>query len=101
MLADLAADIHATKLMVHHAACMADKGEDIQREAAMGKVFATEMLNRAVDKAVQLHGGPGYTKGLFIERLHRNAFEASIIEETLVLQRSMIARDILRGIVFS
>ncbi len=101
MLADLATDIQATKLMVYHAACMADKGEDIQREAAMVKVFATEMLNRAVDKAVQLHGGPGYTKGFFIERLRRNAFEASVIEETLVLQRSLIARDILRGIVFS
>ncbi len=101
MLADLAMDIHATKLMVYHAASMADKGEGIQREAAMVKVFATEMLNRAVDKAVQLHGGPAYTKGLLIERLCRNTFEAGVLEETLVLQRSMIARDILRGIVFS
>ncbi len=101
MLADLATDIHATKLMVYHAACMADKGEGIQREAAMLKVFATEMLNRAVDKTVQLHGGPAYTKGLFIERLCRNTFEARVIEETLVVQRSMIARGILRGIVSS
>jgi len=98
ILADLATDIQATRLMVYHAAFMADKGEDIRREAAMVKVFATEMLHRAVDKTVQIHGGPVYSKGLFIERLCRNTVEAKFIEETIELQKSIIARDVLRGI---
>jgi acyl-CoA dehydrogenase len=101
ILADLATDIQATRLMVYHAAFLADKGEDIRREAAMVKVFATEMLNRAVDKTVQMHGGPVYAKGLFVERLCRNTVEAKFIEETIELQRSIIARDILRGIRFN
>ncbi len=97
-LADMATDIHAARLMVYHAACMADKGEDIRREAAMVKVFATEMVNRAADQTVQLHGGPAYTKGLSVERLCRNAIAANFGEEALDLQRAIITRDILRGI---
>jgi len=77
---------------------MADKGEDIRREAAIVKVFATEMVNRAADQTVQLHGGPAYTKGLSVERLCRNAIAASFSEEALELQRAIITRDILRGI---
>jgi acyl-CoA dehydrogenase len=98
ILADMATDVHAARLMVYHAACTADKGDDIRREAAMVKVFATEMVNRAADKTVQLHGGPAYTKGLFVERLCRNAVAANFVEETLELQRAIIARDLLRGI---
>jgi alkylation response protein AidB-like acyl-CoA dehydrogenase len=100
LLADLATDIQATRLMVYHAAFVADKGGDIRREAAMVKIFATEMLHRAVDKTVQIHGGPAYAKGLFIEKLCRNTVEAKFIEETIALQRYIIARDILRGTSF-
>jgi acyl-CoA dehydrogenase len=96
ILADMAADINAAMLMVYHAACMADKGESIRLEAAMAKVFATEMVNRAADRTVQLHGGPAYTKGLSVERLCRDAIADSFNEETLELQRAIIARDILR-----
>jgi acyl-CoA dehydrogenase len=98
ILADMATDINAAMLMVYHAAYVADRGEDIRREAAMAKVFATEMVNRAADKTVQLHGGPANIKGLFVERLCRNAIAASFSEEALELQRAIIARDILRGI---
>ncbi len=98
ILADIATDIHAARLMVHYAAYMADKGEDIYREAAMVKVFATEMVNRVADRTVQLHGGPAYTKGLSVERLCRNAIAASFNEEALELQRASLTRDILRGI---
>jgi len=100
ILADMATDIHAARLMVYHAACMADKGEDIRREAAMVKVFATEMVNRAADQTVQLHGGPAYTKGLSVERLCRNAIAVNFSEEALELQRAIITRDILRRISF-
>jgi len=98
ILADMTTDINAAMLMVYHAACVADKGEDIRREAAMVKVFATEMVNRAADRTVQLHGGPANIKGLFVERLCRNAIAASFGEEALELQRAIIARDILKGI---
>jgi acyl-CoA dehydrogenase len=98
ILADVATDIHAAMLMVYHAACVADKGEDIRREAAMVKVFATEMVNRSADRTVQLHGGPAYTKGLSVERLCRNAIADSFNEEALELQRAIIARYILQGI---
>ena len=96
ILADMATDINAAMLMVYHAACMADKGENIRREAAMVKIFATEMANRAADRTVQLHGGPAHTEGLLVGRLCRDAISASMNEETLDLQRAIIARDILR-----
>jgi acyl-CoA dehydrogenase len=98
ILADMAIDIHAAKLLVYYAANKADKREDIRCDAAMAKVFATEMVNRAADKTVQLHGGPAYIKGLFVERLCRNVIAASFSEEALELQRAIVARDILRGI---
>ena len=96
-LADMATGIQATRLMVYYAACKADDGEDIRREAAMVKIFATEMVNRAADQVAQLHGGPAYAKGLPIERLCRNAILASATEQALELQRAIIAKDILRG----
>jgi acyl-CoA dehydrogenase len=98
ILADMAADINAAMLMVYRAAWLADKGENIRREAAMVKVFASEMVNRAADRTVQLHGGPAYIKGLSVERLCRDAIAASIHEEILELQRAIIARDILQGV---
>ena len=96
-LADMATGIQATRLMVYYAACKADDGEDIRYEAAMVKIFATEMVNRAADQVAQLHGGPAYAKGLPIERLCRNAILASATEQALELQRAIIAKDILRG----
>jgi acyl-CoA dehydrogenase len=96
ILADMTTDINAAMFMVYHAAWLADKGENIRREAAMVKIFATEMVNRAADRTVQLHGGPAHTEGLLVGRLCRDAISASMNEETLELQRAIIARDILR-----
>lgn len=70
---------------------MGDKGKQI---------FATEMLHRTIDKTVQIHGGPGFYKGLFIDRLYRNNIEARLMEETLDLQKIIVTRDILRGLSF-
>jgi acyl-CoA dehydrogenase len=95
-LADMAIEIHATRLMVFHAACKADEEEDINQEAAMVKVFATEMVERAADRATQIHGGPIYTKELPLSRLCRNAIAANTSEQALELQRAIIARDLLR-----
>lgn len=96
ILADMATDIQAARLMVHYAASMADRGEDVRREAAMVKVFATEMVNRAADQTVLLHGGPVFTRGLSVERLCRNAVASGFGNEALELQRAIIAREILQ-----
>ncbi len=96
ILADMATDIEAARFMIYHAACTADAEEDVRREAAMVKVFATDMVNRAADQTVLLHGGPAYIKGLSVERLCRNAIAAGLGDEALELQRAIIARDILR-----
>jgi acyl-CoA dehydrogenase len=97
ILADMAIDIQATRLMIYYAASMADGGKNIRRQAAMVKVMATEMVNRAADQTVLLHGGPAHIKGLSVERLCRNAIAASFGEKVLELQRAIIAREVLQG----
>ena len=97
-LADMALDIHAARLIVHHAAWKADEGEDIRQVAAMVKVFTTEMVNRAADRTVQIHGGPIYAEELPIERLCRNATAAGATERALELQRAAIVADLLKGV---
>ncbi len=95
-LADMVVDIHATRLMVYHAAVKADGGEEIHREAAMVKVFATEMVQRVADRAVQIRGGPMHAEELPVERLCRNVISAMTTESALKLQKSIIATDVLR-----
>jgi acyl-CoA dehydrogenase len=84
--------------MVHHAAWKADEGEEIHQVAAMVKVFAAEMVNRAADRTVQIHGGPIYAEELPVERLCRNATAASTTEYALELQKAIIAGDLLKGV---
>ncbi len=100
LLAEIATDIQAARLMVHHAAWMADNGNNILRESALIKIFTTEMLNRTIDKTVQIHGGPGFQKGLFIDRLYRKNIVIRLMDETLDLQKIIVTRDILRGLSF-
>lgn len=96
-LADISIDIHATRLMVYHAAWKADEGEDIHREAAMVKVFATEMVQRVADRAVRTRGGPLHAEGFPLEILCRSAIASSATELALELQRAIIVRDLLQG----
>ena len=95
MLADAATDIHAARLMVYDAASRADRGERITGLASMAKLFATEMLGRAADAAVQIHGGMGYMRELWIERAYRDARIARIYEGTSEIQRVVIAGALL------
>jgi acyl-CoA dehydrogenase len=97
-LADIAIDIHACRLMVYEAACKADEGQSVKREAAMVKVFATEMINRVADRVSHIFNGPPHLDGLPMERLCRDALATSAIELAMELQRSIIARDILKGL---
>ena len=95
MLADAATEIHAARLMTYDAATRADRGERVTQRAAMAKVFATEMLGRVADAAVQVHGGMGYMKELWIERAYRDARITRIYEGTSEMQRLVIARGLL------
>jgi alkylation response protein AidB-like acyl-CoA dehydrogenase len=95
MLADAATEIHAARLMVYDAASRADRGERITDRAAMAKLFATEMLGRAADAAVQIHGGMGYMRELWIERAYRDARITRIYEGTSEIQRMVIAGALL------
>ncbi len=97
MLADSAVEIHAARLMVYDAAWKLDHGVRASREAAMVKVFASEMANRVADRVLQIHGGMGYMKELPIERAYRDARILRIYEGTSEIQRSIIAEDLLRA----
>ena len=95
MLADAAVDIHAARLMVYDAASRADRGERVTDRAAMAKLFATETLGRVADAAVQVHGGMGYMRELWIERAYRDARIYRIYEGTSEIQRLVIAGGLL------
>jgi acyl-CoA dehydrogenase len=97
-LADMATEIQAARLMVYNAAWKADEGENISQEAAMVKLFTTQMLQRAADRAVHIHGGPLYAKELPIARLCQDAIVTSSLERTLDLQRAIIITDLLQRI---
>ncbi len=95
MLADAATEVHAARLMTYDAAHRAERGERVTDRAAMAKLFATEMLGRVADAAVQVHGGMGYMKELWIERAYRDARIYRIYEGTSEMQRLVIARSLL------
>jgi len=95
LLADAAIGIHAARLMVHDAAARLDRGERITARAAMAKLFATEHLGRVADAAVQIHGGMGYMRELWIERAYRDARIYRIYEGTSEIQRVVIAAGLL------
>ncbi len=95
MLADAATGIHAARLMVHDTASRADRGERVTDRAAMTKLFATELLGRVADSAVQIHGGMGYMRELWIERAYRDARIYRIYEGTSEIQRVVIAAGLL------
>ena len=95
-LAEMAVDIHAARMMVYQAACKADAGEDIHSEAAMAKVFSTEMLKRTADKAILIKNGPGPVQGLPLEILCQSLMVRNIGQRGLEVQKSIIAGDILK-----
>ena len=95
MIADAATEIHAARLMVYDAAARLDRGERITQRAAMAKLFATETLGRVADSAVQIHGGMGYMRELWIERAYRDARITRIYEGTSEIQRLVISGALL------
>ena len=96
-LADIAMHIKAARLMVYEAACRADKGQPIWREAAMVKLYTTQTIHTIANRIAHVFNGPPYIEGLFMERLCRRALATSTVELAQELQRHIIVRDILRG----
>jgi butyryl-CoA dehydrogenase len=97
MLADMATEIDAARLLLRRAAALRDAGQRFTREAAMAKLFASEAAMRAATTAVQIHGGYGYTRAYPVERYFREAKLCEIGEGTSEIQRMVIARELLRG----
>jgi alkylation response protein AidB-like acyl-CoA dehydrogenase len=92
-LADMATDHAAARLLTLRAAALKEAGRPFGREAAMAKLFASEAAQRAVSRAVQIHGGSGYTEAYRVARLFRDARVQTIYEGTSEIQRLVIARD--------
>lgn len=96
MLADMATRINAARLLTFRAAMRKDAGERYTQEAAMAKLYASETASWVADKAVQIHGGMGYSKESPVERYFRDARICQIYEGTSEIQRLVIARGVLR-----
>ncbi len=96
MLADMATDVDAARLLVRRAAALCDAGAPFGKEASMAKLFASEAAMRTTSRAVQIHGGYGYTRDFPVERVFRDAKLTEIGEGTSEVQRIVISREILR-----
>ncbi len=97
MLADCQTETYAAKCMAMDAARKRDRGESITMEAACTKYFASEMVGRVADKAVQIFGGAGYVADYGIERFYRDVRIFRLYEGTSQIQQIVIARNLLRG----
>ena len=97
-LADMATEIEAAKLMVYHAAWLKDHGEDFTKQAAMAKLFASEVAMKSTIEAIQVFGGYGYVKENDVERFFRDAKILEIGEGTSEIQRIIIVREILKNV---
>jgi len=95
MIADVATEIEAARLMVQRAAWLRERGERFTKEAAMAKLFATEVSERACYKAIQILGGYGYAREYEVERMYRDQRLCAIGEGTNQIQRIVIARQLL------
>ena len=96
MIADMATEIDAARLLVYRAASCVDNGRPYSTEGAMAKLFASETATRVAGKAIQIHGGYGYTESYPVERNYRDAKITEIYEGTSEVQRMVIARSCLR-----
>jgi acyl-CoA dehydrogenase len=97
MLADTATDIALVRPALYEAAERRDGGEPVTQSAAMLKLFASEALGRAADRAVQIHGGMGFMRDCAVEGMYREARMMRIVEGTSEIQRMLIARGVLEG----
>jgi alkylation response protein AidB-like acyl-CoA dehydrogenase len=94
-LANMATEIEIARTMLHKAAWLKDQGRNFNKEAAMAKLYATEMAERVCYDAIQIHGGNGYSRDYNVERMYRDARLMTIGEGTSEIQRLVISRHVL------
>jgi len=97
MIADSETELEATRWLVLRAAWTVDQGTDARHSSSMAKLYGANMVNRVVDRVMQIHGGMGYTRELPIERWYRQVRLYRIYEGTDEIQRLILSRDLLRG----
>jgi butyryl-CoA dehydrogenase len=95
MLADMATQIEAARLLTFNAAAMRDQRKNFSAAASMAKLFASEMANKVAYQALQIHGGYGYIKEFSVERYYRDARVLTIYEGTSEIQREVISRHVI------
>jgi butyryl-CoA dehydrogenase len=95
MIADMATQVDAARLMVYRAAALKDRQLPFAQESAMAKLFASEAADRVTDMAVQIHGGYGYSKSYPVERYYRDARVTRIYEGTSEVHRMVIAKHVM------
>ena len=93
-LADMATQIEAARSLTHHAAALRDSGQPCLKEAAMAKLFASEMAERVCSDAIQIHGGYGYVSDFPVERIYRDVRVCQIYEGTSDVQKILIQRSL-------
>lgn len=98
MLADSKAEAYAAKCMVLDASRLRDEGKNVSTEASCCKLFATEMVGRVADKAVQIHGGAGYISEYAVERFYRDVRLFRLYEGTTQIQQMVIARNMAKEV---
>jgi butyryl-CoA dehydrogenase len=96
MMADMATEIEAARLLIRQAAWLKQNGQRFSKEAAMAKLYASEVATKAAHRAIQIHGGYGYTKDYPVERYYRDARITEIYEGTSEIQRLVIASSLLK-----
>ncbi|MEK9719922.1 MAG: acyl-CoA dehydrogenase family protein, partial [Quisquiliibacterium sp.] len=96
-LADMATSIEAARQLIMHAASLKDAGQPCLKEAAMAKLFASEMAEKVCSDAIQVHGGYGYVSDFPVERIYRDVRVAQIYEGTSDIQRILIGRALATG----
>jgi alkylation response protein AidB-like acyl-CoA dehydrogenase len=101
MLADMQTEIEAARGLVYYAAWLKDSGGRIGSMASKAKLYASEMVNRVVYKAVQIHGSVGYSRETEVERMYRDARVTTIYEGTSEVQRMIIARELLETVAIA
>ena len=96
-LADMATQIEAARQLIHHAASLKDAGQPCLTQAAMAKLFASEMAERICSDAIQIHGGYGYVTDFSVERIYRDVRVCQIYEGTSDIQKILIGRGLASG----
>ena len=96
MIADMQTELEAARQLTYYAAWLKDSGKPMGSAASKAKLYASEMANRVVYRAVQIHGSVGYSRETDVERMYRDARVITIYEGTSEVQRMIIARDLLK-----